>query len=136
MHNTRRREGKSSKSLNHQNVKVHSSFSPNVVVQITMRSSLISRRISSKFITTCSLLCLLTHKYSNHVSLEAIAESFDDVNPANNDIADEVEEIPNLRNQSIQPASDDKDDHDQVKQLLRTLIGTSCYFVNAIMLTL
>ena len=88
------------------------------------------------FATMCPLVCLLTHKHSNHISLEAIAESFDEVDPANNDIADEVEEIPDPRAQSGQPASNDKDDHEQVKQLLRTLIGTSCYFVNTIMLTL
>ena len=81
-------------------------------------------------------LFVVTHKYSNHISLEDIAASFDDVNPTNNDIANEVEEIPNLKNQPIQPGFDDKDDHKQVKQLLRSLIGMSCCSVNIIALTL
>jgi len=62
--------------------------------------------------------------------------SFNDVNSAKNDIADEVEEIANPRDRSIQPGSEDKDDHDQVKNLLRGLFGMSCYSVNTIPLTL
>lgn len=46
-----------------------------------------------------------------------------------NDIDNEVEEIANPRDRSIQPGSEDREDHDQIKQCLHFLFGQSYYSV-------
>jgi hypothetical protein len=79
-----------------------------------------------------SLLCPLTCKYSNQVSLQAIDEQFDGTEAARN----EVEEISDTKEKTIQDGSEEREDHGQVKLCLRALFSMLCYSVGSLALTL
>ncbi|KAI6112820.1 hypothetical protein F5141DRAFT_1214134 [Pisolithus sp. B1] len=85
---------------------------------VMMRSLAISRHMSSEEFYDLAAL-FANCKCSNMVSLQAVHEVFE--TPRKDSVVDEVEEISDPRDRTVQDGSEEREDHEQVKHRLRSL---------------